>query len=775
MNFLGTTLQGNLGGGEVTTSNAFAYGPYTAPTNGTLQSLTLNVKVVGSATKVQLALYHGGSSTDPAGAALVAVTGDISTTTGEITGNTLQNPAIVNGDSYWLVLQVDDGTSFQTWKKFAGSGDGRNVRTWGGSALAYGTWASTAPATSSADTNFPRTIYGSFTDAGVITVLPSTLPAGATSNAYNQTVAANGGTGPYTYSVISGTLPTSLSLGSTTGVVSGTPTVAATFNFTIQAADTITPFSTGSQAYTVTIGSLVVSPSSLADSESGLSYAVTFTASGGTGPYTFTKTAGTLPTGASLASNGVLSGTLSASGTFNFTITATDSLLLTGNRPYTQFVNTAVQLNTNLTDPVVNEAYSATLAATGGVGPYTYAVTSGTLPTGLSLASNGVLSGTPSANATFTPTITATDTLGGTGSKVYGMNVFYIFQGSTTNHRVYYQSTAASGVTLANALLATVEADYSQVKSWFGGIATLTPIKVWVVDDPGVGATNDGFQNIFCNSFASITNDKIRFTYTAEIVEIFETQQSKGWVSNWSNGEGLSRVLAAEQYPAQLNADGVDFSSAQFWLNNSRPNWVDTTDPHDNSRLTFGCATCFINWLRWQLGASLTAIVAAASSTLAGTYTILTGYTNGWTLFKAQVDAQISVPTSAFPATDNTFPSVLTMNPASMPKAARYNAYAQTVVASGGTPAYTYAIAAGGLPTGMAFNTGTGVISGVPSVPGLFTVMITATDSLTIVGVRFYGILVPGSSSSGSLGSSRITSSISRSSKKAPIGGGYLS
>ncbi len=88
---------------------------------------------------------------------------------------------------------------------------------------------------------------------GTITLSPSTLPNGTVATAYNATVSASGGTAPHTFSVTNGALPDGLTLDSNAGVISGTPTVANTFNFTITATDSDPQVCTGSQAYSVTI------------------------------------------------------------------------------------------------------------------------------------------------------------------------------------------------------------------------------------------------------------------------------------------------------------------------------------------------------------------------------------------------------------------------------------------------------------------------------------------------------------------------------------------
>ena len=65
----------------------------------------------------------------------------------------------------------------------------------------------------------------------------SPLPAATAQTAYSQTLTASGGTTPYAYSVSAGTLPAGMSLNSSTGVLSGTPTAAGSFNFTVKVTD----------------------------------------------------------------------------------------------------------------------------------------------------------------------------------------------------------------------------------------------------------------------------------------------------------------------------------------------------------------------------------------------------------------------------------------------------------------------------------------------------------------------------------------------------------
>ena len=112
---------------------------------------------------------------------------------------------------------------------------------------------------------------------------------------------------------------------SSSGSLTGTPTAGGTFNFTVTATDSSTgtgPY-TGSRAYTLTINAptITVNPASLPAGTVGSAYSQSITATGGTAPHTFAVTAGTLPAGLSLSSSGSLTGTPTAGGTFNFTVT----------------------------------------------------------------------------------------------------------------------------------------------------------------------------------------------------------------------------------------------------------------------------------------------------------------------------------------------------------------------------------------------------------------------------------------------------------------------
>jgi hypothetical protein len=162
---------------------------------------------------------------------------------------------------------------------------------------------------------------------------------------------------------------------------------------------------------------LTVTTASLPGGQVGSAYGpVTLAASGGVTPYTWAVSSGSLPGGLILnTSTGSISGTPTAYGTFSFTVTVSDAespAMTATSQPLSITVKPAPLkvTTTSLAAATGGKAYSATLAATGGVTPYSWSVSSGSLPPGLSLnATTGEISGTPDVAGTYSFTVTVTD------------------------------------------------------------------------------------------------------------------------------------------------------------------------------------------------------------------------------------------------------------------------------------------------------------------------------------------------------------------------------
>ena len=257
---------------------------------------------------------------------------------------------------------------------------------------------------------------------GPLTILTSdALPAGTNQIPYNVTLALSGGTAPYTWSLTSGSpaLPTGLELNQSTGTISGAPTVLGTRNteFSLQDSKgesvqkvlpiTVNPFPTP----------LAIRTNSLPPGIVTHVYAVALSGTGGTTPYTWGISNGSLPAGLNLDPSGVISGQPTTAGTFSPTFQLQDS----GNPPATVTKPLSITITlpapptittTSLPPGTFKGAYAQVVSATGGSGALGWTVVGGALPPGLNLnASNGNISGAPAQTGSFPFTIRVTDQL----------------------------------------------------------------------------------------------------------------------------------------------------------------------------------------------------------------------------------------------------------------------------------------------------------------------------------------------------------------------------
>jgi uncharacterized protein (TIGR03437 family) len=243
-----------------------------------------------------------------------------------------------------------------------------------------------------------------------ISTLPG-LPNGSTCSVYSQTfTVSNGPPPPFTWSFSDSSPPPGLILNSSTGVLSGTPTAGGPYSFTIEA------FSAGSnifavQTFSLQISSLCFFANSLPNGDLNSFYRQSLILSGGVAPFTWSVKSGDLPTGITIdPKSGLLSGTPTAVGPFDFAVQVIDSTGANATQSFSITINPALAFTTASPLPggTAGVSYSQTFAATGGSGPYVF--TTEDPPTGLLLSPAGVLSGAPSAG-TFTVTVTVTDSL----------------------------------------------------------------------------------------------------------------------------------------------------------------------------------------------------------------------------------------------------------------------------------------------------------------------------------------------------------------------------
>ncbi|MFO1394416.1 MAG: putative Ig domain-containing protein [Steroidobacteraceae bacterium] len=557
-----------------------------------------------------------------------------------------------------------------------------------GTPTANGTFTFTVTATDATAATGTRA-YTLVIAPPTVSVAPATLPNGRQNVAYSQTITASGGAAPYTYTLTVGALPAGLSLTSG-GAISGTPSVNGAFTFTIKATDS--QGYSGSRAYTLTIAvpSIAIAPTTLPSGRQNVAYSRTLTSSGGTAPYAYAVTAGALPAGLSLSTGGVLSGTPTVNGSFTFTVTSTDSQGYAGSRAYTLIIAipTIAVAPTTLANGTQNVAYSRTLTSSGGTAPYTYAVTVGALPAGLTLAAGGTLSGTPTANGAFTFTITSTDSQGYTGSRAYTLTiappVIAIAPTTLTNGRqnvAYAQTITASGGAAPYTYAITAGALPAGLTLATGGVLAGTPT----------------------------VNGSFTFTVTA------------------TDSQGFS---AARVYTLVIAVPTIT---------------VNPTSPLPAGRQFASYSqtiTASGGAVPYTFAVTAGALPAGLSLTTGGALSGVPTVSGSFSFTVTATDSQGFKGTRAYTLTVAAGP-VIALSPASLPSGGQNLPYSQAVTASGGTAPYTYALTSGSLPAGMTIS-GSGQLSGTPSVSGTFGFTVTATDAQGYIGSRTYSLTITG-------------------------------
>lgn len=514
----------------------------------------------------------------------------------------------------------------------------------------------------------------SMTVTGVLTLTPATVPNGTVGTAYNQALGATGAVGAVSWVVSTGALPAGLTLGAASGIISGTPTAAGVFPFTVQATDSLSQ--TGSRAYTITVtGVLSISPATLPAGSVGTAYSQTLTASNNPiGAVVWTLQSGALPPGLSLGQTGAISGAPTTPGTFGFTVLATDSIGQTGQATYSVPVSSTFSINP-LTIPaaVIGVAYSQTLTATGAIGSVAWNLVNSTLPTGLTLnPTTGVISGTVSAAAgTYVIQVQATDSQTQTAQRQYDLLV--------------QNPSTITPPTLPDGTLGTA---YNQTLVFSGASAGVT----WAVSS---GALPGGI------------------TLGASTGTLSGTPAATG---------SFSFVISA-------GAAGAPAATRSYTLTVRDPLTISTLTLPDGTEQEAYTATLATNSaatipVTWSITAGVLPAGLALSS--AG---VISGVPTASGTANFTVRASVAGGQTATQALSILVVPVLTITAASLGEAPQGRAYLTNLTAAGGRTPYAWSLNGTSLPTGIALAS-TGVVAGTTNVaPGQFPQNIVVTDA----------------------------------------------
>lgn len=241
----------------------------------------------------------------------------------------------------------------------------------------------------------------------------SSLPSGTVGISYSTTLSCTNTYAPFSWSVVSGSLPPGLSLNAS-GVISGTPTEAGVTALTFQATDG--KGKTTTKEFTLGIYTpLTITTQTLDDGIPGRTFSQSITAAGGLEPYSWSVSSGSIPPGLTLnTANGLLSGVPTSGGTFTFTVKVTDGNGTMTTRLFSLYAYNILAAGD--VPPLAATAgfpFSHTLNASGGRLPYSWSIQAGALPPDFLLgADTGVISGAPSGSGQYSFTVRLEDANG---------------------------------------------------------------------------------------------------------------------------------------------------------------------------------------------------------------------------------------------------------------------------------------------------------------------------------------------------------------------------
>lgn len=280
----------------------------------------------------------------------------------------------------------------------------------------------------------------------VPSVMTLSIPNGNVGNTYNQNIVVAGGTGPYTWTS-TGTVPTGLIFSN--GVLSGTPTTVGNFSFSVTVTDSKNVKS-AAQAYVVSISTTNLATAVLPNSNVGVLYSQPLNVSGGISPYSWLTT-GTVPPGLTVT-NGLISGTPTTAGVYNFNVTATDSanpLPTSSSKTYNVTIGASLTpsiATASLPGGMIGTAYNQTVSVIGGTAPYTW-LTTGTIPTGLTFV-NGILSGNPTVPGTYNFSTSVIDSKNvSSAPQAYSVTIGGTLLNGITNLTAYVSTSTGTKVT----------------------------------------------------------------------------------------------------------------------------------------------------------------------------------------------------------------------------------------------------------------------------------------------------------------------------------------
>ena len=474
---------------------------------------------------------------------------------------------------------------------------------------------------------------------------------------------------------------------------------------------------------------LAMTNATLPSAFEGTAYSVSLRATNGAAPYSFALTSGTLPNNVTLSPGGFLSGTPTNTGNFPVAITVTDNLGCTVGSNYTLVVtcpNLTLSPST-LAGLVKDTAYSTNFSTANGTAPYTYAVTVGTLPGGLTLSSAGLLSGTPTNAGSFTFTVRSTDAAACTGTASYTVSV----------EAPVYEGFAYAAGTLNGQ---NGGADFST--AW-GGSGPSVISNSFALGGPTSGNHVEGADGTYTRRLNVSIGAPGTVRYLSAVVAYVRhtfgppPPQRVGLVLNGTTGSGLfagkpnagsplNFVLENAAGGGQVVAPPIPAPGGFFML------VVKCEFFAGNDRFTL--------YFNPPLGQPEPASGTTKFDSDLGSVTNIALTISGSDGFTTMGFDEIRLA-STYAAVTPSCPTI-TLSPSSLPDGAYGVPFSQTLSASGGTAPYLFSVTSGVLPGGLTLSTN-GLLSGTPTSGGTYNFFASAADATGCSASRAYSLTVP--------------------------------
>lgn len=607
-----------------------------------------------------------------------------------------------------------------------------------------------------------------------ISLLPTislATPAGIVGGSYSQGIVFSGAL--TSASLGAGTLPPGLTLGSGGTVLSGSPTAAGTYVFNLVGTDSNGVAATSNFSIVIA-AALGLSTASLPDASLGVAYSASVSTVGGLGAITLSLASGALPAGLGLAADGVVSGIPTQADVSAFTVLATDSVGNTATRQLSIEVSSLPIVISTGSLPAANTGgpYVGSIVASGGSGTLTFSLGAGSLPSGLTLASNGQIGGTPVATGIFNFTVIASDAFSQSVSKAFSISVVSPLRIST-NPALPPATVGASVQVLFQTVGGRAPFTWSIIGAPAPGLifsagtlsgipaeAGLSQFSITVSDSSGATAVAVVTQTV--NPLLSILNNNLAgpFSRTGSI-DLPLVGRGGTLPYSWSFVSGrlpfgvqflpnparlVGFLNGIGSYPITLRLSDAAGSSVhrvytmvvgngpQFQGNGMLPQATAASPYRSDFPLHSSLPI-----VEWQLGTGLASLppgISFLDGELAGTpsrpgiyqFEVSAGDRNG----SSSVQAFTLVVNPALELANVSTPQSFPRG-----KAALWKAPVQ-----GGTAPFQYQLVSGSLPAGMQLNSTTGEISGSPAQIGDSGFTLEITDANRAIVRRFYSFRV---------------------------------